>query len=154
MNSNYVAGGIVAICIVIGASPLIADSLLLNISNVELPANASVEQQNRSQDENLSLGLAASSQLRFGQVPENVNTSKRISLNAGPSPTLVTVSAKGNISSRLEFQKRHYFSGNRTVKLEFIGSDPGYYEGTVNVKTEDPRNTLGVRWLAVKQRFY
>ncbi|MFB6144102.1 MAG: hypothetical protein ABEJ98_02205 [Candidatus Nanohaloarchaea archaeon] len=98
---------------------------------------------------NKTLGLNADKTLEFGKIAQGTEITKFIRISAA-EPVLVEVSANGNISKHMVFDRNHYFSGEKKISLEVESGSPGYYRGQVVMDMYTAENRAGELWLRMK----
>lgn len=152
MNSNKVAGLIILGSLAVGASPFLADMLLLETTTSRLGTNATVTGPGNA--DNISIGANPGALLAYGDIPSNVNATKTLSIETTGNAALVSVSVDGNISGQIEYERIHHFTGTRELELTLAPAAEGFYAGNVTVKTERARGRLGEGWLEAKRLFY
>ena len=85
-------------------------------------------------------------------VPEGTNVTKKIRLSS-TRPSIVSVSARGNISEYLHFDEKFVLDGEETLTIEINPEDQGNYSGEVEIKIQTANSSLGEKWINIKSRF-
>lgn len=101
----------------------------------------------------INLGIATGEKLNFGRIPVEASSTKFLNINARKK-ALVTINAEGNISQALDFDKTHYFKGQRDISLRFDPKTAETFEGNVTVTVKTANNEVGSRWLDFKSKVY
>lgn len=143
---------IIGISMLIGLSPVLVEYSSVNTSTIEFKANATVIDQTPDEGGNLTLGVNAEREMAYGEMPINVSTTKILNMTASDGYAYLVVSSNGNISEKLFYNKYNYFNGSKEFNMRFKSGQPGFYSGTVRIKTMTPRNELGAAWLDLKRR--
>jgi len=139
----------------IGISPFILEEFAVEKNSETFEANISVLGADEV-GENYSVGIApGSDQLKYGTYPKEGTkaVTRSLDMNADRK-TLFLFYSRGNISDSLEMERRHYFEGNKTVDIDYniTRSEPGYFQGQVELKTYTPQNMLGEIWVELRSR--
>ena len=153
---NKLAGTVILLSVFIGASPFIADELLIEQNQV-LDMNMSatvVDSNNTTSKEELSAGVDTGKNMNFGEVSKNVDVAKFLNVNAGNQTVGVSIWTEGNITDRLEYTESQIVEGDQTVEVKFVPEETGYYAGKIRVKTLVAKNSLGKRWLQIRSLFF
>lgn len=101
----------------------------------------------------VNLGIATGEKLNFGRIPVDAKSTKYFQIDAREKALLI-VNAEGNISQALEFEKIHYFEGNKEADIVFDPQTPDHFEGNVTVTINTAENEVGARWLDLKSKLY
>jgi hypothetical protein len=144
---NKLAVGIIVLSLALGASPFVADELLVKNQGFSFEANATAINSTANQTQRI--GIVTDSNMRFGEVPTGMSVVKFLNVSM-PAKGIFEINSQGNISEMLDYQESHYFEGNKEIKIEFNATEPGYYGGSVDIKTQVPMNDIGQRWLDTK----
>ncbi|MFT4892380.1 MAG: hypothetical protein ACI8Z7_000152 [Candidatus Nanohaloarchaea archaeon] len=144
---NKLAVGVIVLSLAVGASPFIADHFLVKNQGFSFEANATAV--NNTANQTKRIGIVTNSNMRFGEVPVGMSVVKFMNVSM-PKKGIFEVNSVGNISEMLDYQESQYFEGNREIRIEFNGTRPGYYNGSVDIKTQVPLNDIGQRWLDTK----
>lgn len=144
---NKLALSVIAVSALIGMSPFLVDQYTLNRFDASFEANGTA--LNTSGNFTKRIGVITGNSLRFGRIPTGATSIKYLTINASKK-ALLMISAEGNISEALEYKEKLYFKGSKQTPVKFNASKPGYYTGTLEVKIQTARNSLGQRWLDLK----
>ena len=87
--------------------------------------------------------------MNFGRIGEGSAVTKTIDLSSS-SLALVESYGTGNVSEGLKFEEEILFTGNRSVEYRYNGSEPGYFNGTINLEIESANNFWGEKWLELR----
>lgn len=113
---------------------------------IRYPAKANVTPLDISK--NITVGVAAqTSELNFGNVPQNITIRKFISLrNNEKTPVRICVLGRGDIAPHIQLTQGDDFviQGNRARDMEmtFNSTDIGSYSGEVDIIVRKPRYGL------------
>lgn len=144
---NKIAVSVIAVSALIGLSPFLVDQYSLNTFDTSFNANGT--SINTSGNFTKRIGVVTGNTLQFGSIPAGAASIKYLSINASQK-ALLLVSSTGNISDALTYPEKLYFEGSKQAPVRFNATEPGYYTGTVDVKIQTARNTLGQKWLDLK----
>lgn len=149
MNKLFVA--VAGLSVLIGASPFIADEVLVKEQSFSFDANAS--SVDRSGNYTKNIGIVTNSNMDFGELPVGMGVTKFLNISM-PRKGIVDLGAEGNISDSLDIREYHYFEGRKEIRVRFNASEEGYYTGNVTLKTQVPKHGIGNTWLGIKYFFY
>lgn len=144
---NKLAVGVIVLSFAVGVSPFIADEFLITEQSFSFDANATAT--NSTVNQTKRIGIVTNSNMRFGEVPTGMGVVKFLNVSM-PRKGIFEIGSVGNISEMLDYQESYYFEGNKEIKIEFNGTRPSYYNGSVDIKTQVPLNDIGQRWLDTK----
>jgi hypothetical protein len=96
---------------------------------------------------NLTAGF--DSGMKFGRIGEGSAVTKTIDLTSS-NLALVESYSTGNVSEGLKFEEKILFTGNRSVEYRYNASEPGYYNGSINLDIESANNFWGEKWLELQ----
>lgn len=155
MERNKVALTLITAAAILGLTPFAISETSVDKQVVEFEpkANVSIVSNNSS---NVSLGLAPGKKgLNFGDLPlqSTQRARKTVDLDASDK-ALVIIKDSGNASEFLRYDEKHYFQGQKEIKIEFETEEPGYYEGDLKLKILTPRNELGKKWIELRSLLY
>jgi len=139
----------IAIILIILATPLAANEFLLNSEEFSFSANATAV--NASLENETQLGVVTDPTLEFGEVPSQAQITKSFNINSEKT-ALSRMGTTGNISENLEYTDKHLFQGETSIETKFNATEPGYYEGTVEMNVKTPKRTGGSTWLEIKSK--
>lgn len=128
-----------------------ADSSSLNSKTLSYKANGTA--LNVSGNGTVNLGIATGEKLNFGRIPVDASSTKFFNINAGKK-AYITINAEGNISEALEFERIHYFKGQKEINLRFDPDRADIYRGNVTVTVKTANNEVGSRWLDFRSKVY
>ncbi|MFB6145137.1 MAG: hypothetical protein ABEJ99_01380 [Candidatus Nanohaloarchaea archaeon] len=152
---NKLAAAIIAVGILIGASPFILNQTLLKTDTLTYPTSATVTKTNGTTNlSKLQFGVNTSRSLHFGQIPQGTRITKSLNFDAHNNTADVEITIDGNISRNIEFEGDRMFVGRTSLDFKFNGTEPGYYDGTVNLKISQPTGKLGLKWLQIRSRLF
>ncbi len=100
-----------------------------------------------------NIGIVGDPRLDFGVLPHEAGSAKFLDLQAAKK-SFITLSASGNISEFLEYERKAYFQGDRQIKIHFDANETGFFAGNVSVGIQTPVDRWGSLWLDVKSSFY
>jgi len=124
----------------------------VNPQESSFQTNATVFQPNSSND-TLEAGIATGQGLSFGRFNAQFNKTKTLNLSSD-GLSLLEVKSDGNISSRLDYEKRHLFEGKKQIPIEMAGNKTGFYNGTITLDIKTAQNQWGERWLKLLYRYF
>ena len=124
----------------------------VNPQKTSFDTNATVFQPNSSNG-TLEAGIATGQGLSFGRFNAQFNKTKTLNLSADDL-SLIEVESHGNISSRLDYEDRHLFSGGRQIPIEMAGNQTGFYNGSISLDIKTAQNKWGERWLKLLYRYF
>ena len=150
MNKLFIA--VIGASVLLGISPLLLDEFTVNANENNFYSNLTVIDTDGNET-NKTLGISADRNLQFGMMIEDVNVTKTINLTSN-NTVLATLESEGNISKVLDYNNSYYFEGDQQIPVTARAGEPGYFEGSVNLKTRVPDNRLGEVWLDLKSSFY
>ena len=138
--------------VVVAVTPYAMDELTLNHEQQSFDANASVFDSD-SDAENVSLGLDIGSQLNYGNMPHQTNSTKFFNTNSSTN-TIIHIGSEGNMSEHFYYEEKHYFSGEQTIPVEFRGMETGNFTGEVHLDIQTPSNRLGDYWIRYRGDYW
>lgn len=153
---NKLAGTVILVSVVLGASPFIADELLVEQNQVmDMNMSASVVSSNNTSTEQLRAGVDTGQNMDFGEVSADVDITKFLNINAGDQRVGVAIDTQGNITDRLEYRQSQVVEGDQQIEVKFVpGEEKAYYTGKIQVKTLTPQNSIGQKWLQIRSVFF
>lgn len=102
-------------------------------------------------DNSTDLGVNAGQNLRFGQIRQNANYTKWVSVSV-KDRSRVELGSEGNISELLQYEKSMYVEGDERIAVKLFPSEEGYYEGRIELDIWRPKNELGRVYLRTRSR--
>jgi hypothetical protein len=141
---------ILAASVLLGASPFLADALLLESSKNEFESSA-VSVPPSANDNSTELGVVTDQNMKFGRVETGSKVTKYINLSTDGRGA-VTLSSTGNISNYFEHPNHVVFQDNVTLPVSYTAKRPGIYNGSVVVKTYGASSEMGYQWMKLRDQ--
>lgn len=145
---NKIAVSTIALSLMIGISPFVADEILIDKGEMTMQMNATVIEEG-----NVSLGIVSNQELRYGRIPAGAGVTKFLNVSSSKT-TLMKLESTGNISEYLEHPEELLFEGRTSIRLHFnttSDAESGLYEGELKLKTQSVKQKEGERWLQLKK---
>lgn len=134
--------------LLLAASPLVADQVLVQEESFTLPANASVIEGNES----LGVASGGGQSLDFGRLMVNASNSTRFVNVSTPDSNFVRLDSSGNISEYLNYTR--YNMNASSIPVEMQATETGNFTGNLSVNVQIPAQEAGQQWLELKHSFY
>jgi len=150
-RTKILASSALFLCLLISVSLFVLDQT--SVKNQEQKYNTSIQVVDAENKKNMSFGINADRNLRFGRIITGTNATKFLNMSSGKK-SLLTVNTEGNISEFMVYEEKMYFQGDKQIPLEVRGREPGNYTGTVNLEFQIPENEVGRKWLDLKYRVH
>jgi len=140
---------IAAIISLIVIVPVLGEQALTQSDEFSLDANATAV--NATSTNQTDLGVVTDPTLNFGEIPANAAVQKSINIGS-EGKTLAHLDSTGNISEKLEYNNKELFEEQTEIETRFNSTEPGYYNGTVELTAQTPQRTGGELWLEIRKR--
>lgn len=137
------------IIVLLFAIPVLAATTLVNSEEFSFNANATAT--NVTLENETELGVVTDPTLQFGEVPTEAQVTKKLQVESGQK-TLAHLQSTGNISENLEHPDKKLFEDETEIEVKFNATQPGYYEGTVEMTTQTPERTGGETWINLRSK--
>lgn len=149
---NKLALSIVAVSIFVGASPFIADEVLLD-EETQFEQNMSATVISEEVTSNgTRVGVNPGQNLDFGEIETGIRVTKFLEFESDRTQ-LVRLEVDGNITEKINTTESQMVEGDTRLGLSFQSNETGYFTGETNLKTFTPKGGPGETWLDLKTRF-
>lgn len=135
---------IAGLLVAIFAYVMVMNEVAIQDEEFTFQSQALVDAENDS-----TLGVTTDPNLDFGQVPAGASVRKSMDIDTSQL-TFVKINSRGNISNNIQYPSTLLLEEGSDIELEFNSSEPGYYEGELNVKAYVSNNRIGERWLRLR----
>lgn len=150
---NKLAISVIALSVFIGASPFIADSLLIN---EETHFNQNMTAQVISEDitsNGTRVGVNPGENLDFGEIETGIRVTKFLEF-ASEREQLVQIDIEGNISDKINTTETQKVEGDKRLGISFKSNETGYFTGEAALKTITWNGKIGELWLDLKTQYF
>lgn len=142
---------VVSLAVIVGATPLVLDSYLLETHENDFSMNGTIYMPENINDTTIRGDFDP--KLSYGEIPAGLISEKSLDLSTD-RPTLTAFSIEGNMSEAVDHPRYFYQEGSEEVEFAFNSTEPGYYEGELQMKTWRAEEGVGGRWLGVRYWYY
>lgn len=149
---NKLALSVVTVSILIGASPFLADNLLLD-EQKQFEAKLDAIVMDANVDERISYHPKPDNKsytMRFGEMPAGTPVTRYFNYSSTGPQRIVEIEIRGNISEKMEYESSQIVRGVKHIPLRFESNETGYFEGNATLKTLTPKGRAGDLWLDLK----
>lgn len=150
---NKLALSVVTVSVLVGASPFLADTFLLD-TETHFRQNMSAEVVSDEITQNgTRVGVNPGQNLDFGEIETGIRVTKFLNFESDREQ-LVRLEVEGNISDKINTTESRMVTGDTRLGISFKSNETGYFAGETALKTITSNGKLGETWLDLKTRFF